>query len=443
MDESPDGVTRTSPHPSSRTGVRAPSFHQGEHVGPYVIEALIAQGGSARVYRAVDQTLARPVALKVLDDASLHEGRERFLREVQLVAGLSHPHIVSLYAAGEDQGVAFAAMELLPGSLADELKRRGRLPWIEALTAARQACLGLDAARQRGIVHRDVKPSNLLRDASGVIKVADFGLAKDLSSALELTLQGVVLGTPLYVSPEQGCGRATDHRSDLYSLGATLFHLIAGRPPFHAPTPFELIVRHSVEPAPALGDDVPLQVSMLVQRLMTKDPAGRPQTYDEAIGLLARALDTADQASTAPSTPPARKPGGDALAVSQLAAARAALDLGRTARARDMFDRLYRDRGTVWTDAGMDLAAVLESAGEFAPARAVLESIAADGADANVRALALWTLGTLAEKESETAIQRAIDVYARVLEVSGTLFPKTLLDARINKLKAKVRGGTA
>lgn len=441
MDESRDGVTRTSPHPSSRTAARAPVFHQGARVGPYVIDALIAQGGSARVYRAMDQTLARPVALKVLDDASLHEGRERFLREVQLVAGLSHPHIVSLYAAGEDQGVAFAAMELLPGSLADELKRRGRLPWTEALTAARQACLGLDAARQHGIVHRDVKPSNLLRDASGVIKVADFGLAKDLSSALELTLQGVVLGTPLYVSPEQGCGRPTDHRSDLYSLGATLFHLISGRPPFHAPTPFELIVRHAVEPPPALGDEVPSPVSSFVQRLMTKDPAGRPQTYDEAIGLITRALDAADEPAGARPVAPVRKPGGDALAVSQLAAARAALDLGRTARARDMLDRLYRDRGAVWTEAGMDLASLLERAGEFAGARATLEAIAADGPDANIRALALWTLGTVAEKESESAIQRAIDVYARVLELSGTLFPKTLLDARINKLKAKVRGG--
>jgi tetratricopeptide (TPR) repeat protein len=250
-----------------------------------------------------------------------------------------------------------------------------------------------------------------------------------------------VLGTPLYVSPEQGCGRPTDHRSDLYSLGATLFHLITGRPPFHAPTPFELIVRHAVEPPPSLGDEFPSHVSSFVLRLLTKDPAGRPQTYDEAIGLITRALDVADDPAVTPPVAPARKSGGDALAVSQLAAARAAQDLGRTARARDMFDRLYRDRGAVWTEAGMDLASLLEGAGEFAGARAVLEAIAADGPDANVRALALWTLGTLAEKESEAAIQRAIDVYARVLELSGTLFPKTLLDARINKLKAKARGG--
>src|SRR5207302_375698 len=108
----------------------------------------------------------------------------------------------------------------------------------------------------------------------------------DLSSELELTLQGVVLGTPLYVSPEQGCGRATDLRSDLYSLGAALFHLMGGRPPYHAATPFELIVRHAVEPTPSLGDEVPAVVSALVQRLMDKSPGGRPQTYEETIGLI-------------------------------------------------------------------------------------------------------------------------------------------------------------
>ncbi|HEY6212091.1 MAG TPA: serine/threonine-protein kinase, partial [Vicinamibacterales bacterium] len=260
----------------------------GARVGSYRIDGLIAQGGNARVYRAIDEALARPVALKILDDASGRESRERFLREVQLVAGLVHPHIVGLYAAGEHDGLAFAAMELLPGSLADELARRGRLPWDEAVRAARDACRGLEVASKKGIVHRDVKPSNLLRESSGAIKVGDFGLAKDLSSDLELTMEGVVLGTPLYVSPEQGCGRQTDLRSDLYSLGATLFHLITGRPPYHAPTPFEIIVRHAVEPVPSLGDEVPPHVAALVQRLLDKSPSARPQTYDEAIALITK-----------------------------------------------------------------------------------------------------------------------------------------------------------
>ena len=408
----------------------------GARLGPYVVERLIAEGGSARVYRARDETLARTVALKVLDSATT-EWRARFLREVQLVAGLAHPHIVSLYAAGEQDGLAYAAMELLPGSLADELRRRGRLPWDEALLAATQACQGLDAAWKKGIVHRDVKPSNLLRDADGAIKVADFGLAKDLASDLELTLEGMVLGTPLYVSPEQGCGRAVDLRSDLYSLGASLFHLLVGRPPYHAATPFELIVRHSVEPTPALGDDTPSSVAAFVQRLLQKDPAARPQTYAEAIDLISRARETADEGVAVHTPPPSRRGGGDALAVSQLGAARAALGMGRTTRARDILNRLYRDRGAAWTDAGLDLASILEQSGDLAGARAVLDGVSAGAADTDTRALALWTLGTLAEKESEAALQRAADAYARVLEVSDTLFPKTLLEARITRLRAR------
>src|SRR5258708_2689121 len=197
-------------------------------------------------------------------------------------------------------------------------------------------------------------------------------------------MKGVVLGTPLYVSPEQGCGRETDLRSDLYSLGATLFHLTTGRPPYHAPTPFEIIVRHAVEPIPSLGDDVPPRVAALVQRLLDKSPSNRPQTYDEALALIAKALEGGDElvrpviADRAHrDTHAGRKSSGDALEVSQLAAARAAQAMGRSARARDMFDRLYRDRGAGWTEAGLDLAALRERSGDSAAARGRPEPIRA------------------------------------------------------------------
>ena len=176
-------VTATAPSRAATGRLLSP----GSQVGAYVIESLLARGGAAQVYRARDERLGRLVALKVLEDTAASSSRQRFLREVQVVAGLAHPNVVALYAAGEEQGVAFAAMELLLGSLADEVERRGRLPWDEALRVARDACLGLDAAWQHGVVHRDVKPSNLLRGADGVVKVADFGIAKDLSMALELT----------------------------------------------------------------------------------------------------------------------------------------------------------------------------------------------------------------------------------------------------------------
>ena len=430
-------VTRPYAAPTASRVHTPGNLPPGSRVGAYIVEDRIARGGSASVYRARDEMLGRHVALKVLD-GDTDEWGPRFLREVQLVAGLVDPHIVGLYAAGDSDGVTFAAMELLAGSLGDELAVRGHLPWDEALRAARDACLGLDTARKRGIIHRDIKPSNLLRDREGTVKVADFGLAKDVSSELELTSPGAVIGTPMYVSPEQGCGRATDHRSDLYSLGATLFHLIAGRPPYHAATSFELIIRHTVEPTPALRD-VPAEVSAFVQRLMEKNPEARPQSYDEALGLIARALELANVAMT-PAPGQHASHGGDALAISELAAARAALDMGRTGRARDMLDRLYRVRGSVWTDAGLELASLLQRAGDFSGARSIGEDVAKDAADANTRALALWTLGSLAEQESSAALTRAADAYARVLEVSDTMFPKTLLEARINRLRAKAAG---
>ena len=414
---------------------------QGFRLGAYVIESRIAAGGMGVVYRAKDVTLDRLVALKVLAAGSTADARQRFLREVQVVAGLVHPNVVALYAAGEEQGHAYAAMELLPGSLAHELSRRGRLPWREALAAARDTCRGLEAGWMRGIVHRDVKPSNLLRDDRGGVKVADFGLAKDISRELDLTAAGMVLGTPLYVSPEQAAGRRADFRADLYSLGATLFHLLTGRPPFSADTPLELIVRHAVEPPPRLADEFPGGVRALVARLLEKDPARRADSYAEVIAAIDAALE-ADAHGGRPR--PAARPSdsaSDALSASQLAAARAALEMGRDKRARDVLERLVGERSGAWTDAAFLLASVLERAGDLAGARAVLERVSADASTADVRAFALWSLGKVAEAEAGAAVQRAIVAYGKVLDVSSTAFPKALLEARIEQLKRRTPGG--
>ncbi len=411
----------------------------GHRLGAYLIESRIASGGMGVVYRAKDIALDRRVALKVLAAGATAEARQRFLREVQLVAGLVHPHVVALYAAGEEQGHAFAAMELLPGSLGHELSRRGRLPWQEALIAARDACRGLDAGWARGIVHRDVKPSNLLRDDSGGVKVADFGLAKDISRDLDLTAAGMVLGTPLYVSPEQASGRRADFRADLYSLGATLFHLLTGRPPFAADTPLELIVRHAVEPPPRLADEFPPAVRALVARLLEKDPARRPESYKDVIDAIGSALDAGGAVETAPLRAAPSDSAADALSASQLAAARAALELGRDKRARDVLERLVGDRSGGWTDASFLLASVLERTGDLPAARAVLERVAADASGADVRAFALWSLGKVAEAEAGAAVQRAIAAYAKVLDISSTAFPKALLEARIEHLKRRTQ----
>ena len=415
----------------------------GSRLGAYLIESRIAVGGMGVVYRAKDVTLERPVALKVLAAGATADARQRFLREVQVVAGLVHPHVVALYAAGEEQGHAFAAMELLPGSLAHELARRGRLPWREALLVLRDACLGLEAGWSRGIVHRDVKPSNLLRDDSGGVKVADFGLAKDISRDLDLTAPGLVLGTPLYVSPEQAAGARLDFRADLYSLGATLFHLLAGHPPFTANTPLELIVRHAVEPPPHLGDEFPSGVRALVARLLEKDPARRFASYADLQAEMAAVLDRGDEGPVATARPVLSDSKADPLAASQLAAARAAMDLGRGKRAREILERLVGERSGVWADASFLLATVHEQSGDLAGAAGVLERVAAETKNADVRAFALWSLGKVAEAEAGAAVQRAIAAYAQVLGVSSTAFPKALLEARIAQLKRRPHGGSA
>jgi hypothetical protein len=414
----------------------------GARLGAYLIDSRIASGGMGVVYRAKDVTLERPVALKVLAAGATAEARQRFLREVQVVAGLVHPHVVALYAAGEEQGHAYAAMELLPGSLAHELARRGRLPWRDALLVVRDACLGLEAGWSRGIVHRDVKPSNLLRDDSGSVKVADFGLAKDISRDLDLTAPGLVLGTPLYVSPEQAAGTRLDFRADLYSLGATLFHLLAGHPPFTASTPLELIVRHAVEPAPHLGDEYPSGVRALVARLLEKDPARRFASYADAQAEIAAVLDRGDEGPVA-ARPALTDSKADPLAASQLAAARAAMDLGRGKRAREILERLVGERSGVWADASFLLATVHEQSGDLAGAAGVLERVAAETKNADVRAFALWSLGKVAEAEAGAAVQRAIAAYAQVLDVSSTAFPKALLEARIAQLKRRPHGGSS
>ena len=411
----------------------------GYRLGAYLIESRIASGGMGVVYRAKDVTLDRLVALKVLAAGATTDARQRFLREVQLVAGLVHPQVVALYAAGEEQGHAFAAMELLPGSLAHELARRGRLPWQEALAAARDACRGLDAGWTRGIVHRDVKPSNLLRDERGGVKVADFGLAKDISRDLDLTAAGMVLGTPLYVSPEQASGKRADFRADLYSLGATLFHLLSGRPPFAADTPLELIVRHAVEPAPRLADEFPPAVRTLVARLLEKDSARRPESYAAVIDAIGAALDAGGAVEPAPVRTAPSDSSADALSSSQLAAARAAMDLGRGKRAKEILERLVGERSGVWADASFLLASVHEQSGDLAGAASVLERVAADTKNADVRAFALWSLGKVAEAEAGAAVQRAVSAYAQVLEVSSTAFPKALLEARIEHLKRRTQ----
>ncbi len=264
----------------------------GQKLHHFRVEAIIGRGGMGTVYRAHDLSLDRPVALKVIDLSMVADDtlRDRFVREARAQARLNHHHVVQIHYIGDQENLCFFAMEIVEGESLDDLLVRGeRLPWQLALTRMIAVAEALRLAQEQGIVHRDVKPSNLLVDHSGVVKVADFGLAKWIKEDVKITQEGAVLGTPLYMSPEQGQGEATDHRSDIYSMGAAFHHLLVGRPPYTATTPVALVVKHVTQPVPsvrATSPDVPADVAAIIERMMAKEPAERYQSYDDLVEAL-------------------------------------------------------------------------------------------------------------------------------------------------------------
>jgi tRNA A-37 threonylcarbamoyl transferase component Bud32/uncharacterized RDD family membrane protein YckC len=266
----------------------------GRTLQHFEVLECIGVGGMGSVYRAHDLSLDRTVALKVIrsEKVAAAAQRERFVREARSQARLSHPNVVPIYFIGEDDGLLFFAMELVEGEPLDALLARGeQIEWPRALELLHDVADALRMAHERDIVHRDIKPSNLLVDPTGLVKVADFGLAKNVSSGdstegmdVQLTQAGAVLGSPLYMSPEQGQGEAVDHRSDIYSLGATFYHLLTGNPPFTAKSPVGVIAKHLSAPVPPLCKALPTLpegVARLVERMLAKDPADRFSDYDE------------------------------------------------------------------------------------------------------------------------------------------------------------------
>jgi tRNA A-37 threonylcarbamoyl transferase component Bud32 len=249
--------------------------------GRYRLDERIAVGGMGEVWRAEDTVLGRVVAVKCLkpeyvDDA---EFRERFRAEARHSAGLSHPNIASVYDYGEQtepETAAWLVMELVDGEpLSALLHRTGRLPSEQALDVVGQAALGLEAAHQAGVVHRDVKPGNLLVRPDGAVKITDFGIAW-AADAVPLTRTGTVVGTAYYLSPEQASGKPVTPASDVYSLGVVAYECLTGARPFPGNNPLAVATAHMTEPPPPLPDDIPLPVRELVLGALEKDPARRP-----------------------------------------------------------------------------------------------------------------------------------------------------------------------
>src|SRR5262245_29586648 len=263
-----------------------------KQLGAYRVLALLGSGGMGRVYRAMDEALDREVAIKTLLPALTADTDfvARFTREARAAASLNHPNITQVYATGQEGPIPFFAMELIRGrSLESVCRASGALEPYRAGAYIRQAALGLRHAAGKGLIHRDIKPSNLMLTEDGVVKVTDFGLAKAAGAESGLTATGEVLGSPGYISPEQAQGKPLDHRSDIYSLGATFYQLVTGRLPFQAPTAVAMILKHMNEPlrSPrAVNAGIPFPLAAVIQRMMAKRQDERFQDYDALIAAI-------------------------------------------------------------------------------------------------------------------------------------------------------------
>jgi serine/threonine-protein kinase len=250
--------------------------------GRYELRSRLGRGGMAEVFRALDRRLGREVAVKVLAGHLLSDPRsvQRFEREGRTAAALNHPNVVDVYDAASEGDTHYLVMELVEGpTLADIIAREAPLPERRALDIAGRIAAALQVAHERGLVHHDVKPGNVLFDTNGNVKVADFGIARAASSDIT-TIQG----TPPYVAPEQARGGRADPRSDVYSLGCVLFEMLTGRPPFAGDGASSVIMQHLERPPPPVSDfrhDISPHVEELIRRALEKDPARRYQSAED------------------------------------------------------------------------------------------------------------------------------------------------------------------
>src|ERR1043165_9021453 len=265
--------------------------------GKYEVVAPLGAGGMGAVYLARRVLIGDEVAVKVLHTKFIGNETlvELFRREARAAAQLHHPNVVTIHDYGEargPEGFAYIVMEFVRGeSLRDLLRREGRLPAARAVSLMRGVCAGVGAAHRRGIVHRDLKPDNVIvvpadeDNPSEHVKVVDFGIAKlrDMAADATLTHAGAVVGTPNYMSPEQCKGERLDARADVYSLGAMLYEMLAGSPPFNAPSISGVIIKHVTEPPPPVPRDlrVPAALQEAIARSLSKDPAARQRDASE------------------------------------------------------------------------------------------------------------------------------------------------------------------
>ncbi len=302
---SPGETTGMGSSPDETQPMQTPRL---EKIGPFFVEEKIGEGGMGIVYRARDPRLQRTIAIKrvhprLLDRTDI---RELFLTEARAIAAVNHPNIGQIHAIHEDEDPPYLVMEYLEGpSFGDRLDKEGALSPAESIRVVMAATRALQAAVQRGIIHRDVKPSNLLSDGQGEVKLVDFGLAGNLGENPQEDPE--FLCTPQYGSPEQVQGWAVDERSDIYSLGATFFHLLTGKPPFERETRVELLVAQVNEPAPhpaTLKDGIHPDLARLVLKMLEKRPEDRPQNHGELLTQLTSIQQIVDPSAAIKKNPP-------------------------------------------------------------------------------------------------------------------------------------------
>jgi tRNA A-37 threonylcarbamoyl transferase component Bud32/outer membrane biosynthesis protein TonB len=267
----------------------------GKQFGPYQIVAPLGEGGMAAVYKAYQPGMERYVALKVLprnyaDDAQFVA---RFQREAKLLAQLQHPHILPVFDFGQAEGYTYIVMPFIQsGTLTGQLKGTP-LPLPRIRQIITQVGEALNYAHARGMIHRDIKPSNILIDESGNCLLTDFGLARMVEDAVNLTSTGTIMGTPAYMSPEQGSGSKIDARSDIYSLGVVLFEMATGRVPYQAETPIAVVFKHVQDPLPparSINPDLPEAVELVILKSLAKNPEDRYQTAGDMVRAVQAAI---------------------------------------------------------------------------------------------------------------------------------------------------------
>jgi serine/threonine-protein kinase len=288
----------------------------GATFGAYRIVEPLGRGGMASVYKAYEAALDRYVALKVLPGEFLHDETfaERFRREAKVVARLEHPNIIPIHAFGIEGGIPWMAMRLISGGALSSLLRGGRLTHERIITILRGAADALDYAHGKGVVHRDVKPQNILLDEAERVYLADFGIAKMVEGSGALTQTGMITGTPQYMAPEQATGQPVDQRVDIYALGVVAYEMLTGRVPFAADTPVAVLMKHVTEPIPIPPAST---VPEPLVRALLKGMAKKPEERWSSAGAFVRALEqglaevptaSVPVAATATVPAPARRP---------------------------------------------------------------------------------------------------------------------------------------